>query len=216
MQAKLVTSTSGHAELEGKSLDEIIVAIARVSSSKSTQEKFDNPEKLIRYCWRNGHVSIFEQVNLGFEITTSLAISHQVVRHRAAKFQQFSRRYSSAPVEFEPVVLRRAGTSNRQGSLEEILGPEEHALVDAHLAESRRLYELLLARGAAAESARFVLPVATQTALYMSNDARCWIHYIQNRTASHAQAEHREIAEAIKAEFVKNLPIVSAAVWGES
>jgi thymidylate synthase (FAD) len=213
MNVQLVTTTEGRGPLQGKSIDDMLVYIARVSSSREDNEKFQEPEKLINYCWRNGHVSIFESVNLGFEIETDLMVSHQIVRHRSAVFQQFSRRYSDEEVTFEPTELRLRGSSNRQGSLNETLDGSINTLVEDHIQRSKELYEYLLGHNIAAECARRVLPVATTTKLYMTNNVRNWIFYLQQRTNSHAQKEHRLVAEEIKKIFVQELPIVSKGVF---
>ena len=115
MNVKLVSKTLGAGEFEGKSIEDMIVHNARVSSNR--EDKFEAPEGLLKYCIPNGHWSIFEQGNLCFQVTTSRAIAAQILRHRSFTFQEFSRRYNT-PSDYEKVSLRASNKSNRQSSSE--------------------------------------------------------------------------------------------------
>lgn len=216
MKVTLVTKSLGVGQCDGLTVDEIVVQLARVSSDKQLWERHEDPKKLIKYCWENGHVSIFEQVNFGFEIETSLAIAAQILRHRSAKFQQFSRRYNGKAPEFEPIELRKVGATNRQGSLPDSI-PHDHPAryaVTEFLSDASMLYQSLIEGGVAPECARMILPQATKTTMYATNDLRSWIFYVNQRASTHAQKEHQQIATAIKEVLWKECPIVAEAVWG--
>ena len=186
----------------------------------SNPENQDNPDvtKLLRYCIKNGHWSVFEMADLCIEIHTTRGISAQIIRHRSMHFQEFSLRY--APVQsIERVKPRRQDSKNRQSSHDD-LPPETIAWFEEaqtrHFDEALALYEEALAKGIAKESARFLLPLAASTTLYMKGTVRDWIHYINLRTDPSTQFEHREIALACKEIFVEQLPIVSSALgWVE-
>ena len=187
--------------------EKIIAYCARVSSNNQ-----DNPEyeKLLRYCINHGHWSIFEMANMVVEITTSRAIAQQIVRHRSFSFQEFSQRYSVA-TEFETVDARRQDTKNRQNSFDDLSEQDKDWFIAAQskvINEANNVYRDALDRGIAKECARMVLPLLTQTRLYMNGSIRSWIHYLQIRCAPETQKEHRDIALAIKAIFKEQLPTI--------
>jgi len=193
-----------------------IAYCARVSNPKNQEN--NSFEGLLRYCIKNQHWSIFEHAFLTVEINTSLAIATQILRHRSFTFQQFSQRYAdSTELQLEIPVpdLRRQDTKNRQNSTDDLgsdLKETMSLLIKKHFEESLNIYNLLLSQGVAKECARFVLPQATQTRLYMSGSVRSWIHYITLRSAHGTQREHMEVAEAVRCIFTCQFPAISAAL----
>jgi thymidylate synthase (FAD) len=196
--------------------DELIVYEARVSNPNN-QHNHETGPKLLHFCMREGHWSVFEQADLTVEIETSISISMQILRHWSARFQQFSQRYADVrklDTIIEPITLRwKAAGGNRQGSGEDV-HPDEmmQAVYEASVCHAVAAYETLIEGGVAPESARFVLPLSTKTRMFMKGSARTWIHYLDQRTSPHAQKEHREVAEAIRAEFAKHFPTVHEAM----
>jgi len=192
-----------------------IAYIARVSNPDNQ----DNPDyvKLIRYLIRNNHWSPFEHAFMTFEITTSMAIGEQLLRHRSFTFQKFSGRYSTF-TEFEPIEIRRQATKNRQSSLEifnpEIVqdGMDAEEYIQSFLTYAKVVYNNLLNAGIAKETARFVLPATTKTTMYMTGSIRSWIHYLAIRDDDHVQKEHRLIAQEIKGIFNQYLPTVAISL----
>ena len=163
---------------------------------------------------KHGHWSILEQANMCIEINTSRAISAQILRHRSFSFQEFSQRY--APVQsFEQYEARRQDQKNRQNSISDMSDedqkwfPEQQKDVQEH---AEKAYNEALVKGIAKEQARFLLPMASSTKMYMNGSIRSWVHYIQVRTDPSTQKEHREIAEKIKEIFIEELPIVAEAL----
>lgn len=214
MKVKLVSLTKSAIEEKELTAEELIVYTARVSNP-SNQLNTATADKLISYMVRNRHWSPFEMVDMCVEITTSRAIAQQILRHRSFSFQEFSQRYAEA-TEFEPIQLRKAGAANRQSSLE-VFDPFEGSikasqLIEQHVQVSNDLYNALLGAGVAKECARFVLPLNTQTKLYMKGSVRSWVHYLQVRLDEHTQLEHREVAEAIRPIFTENFPTISKAL----
>jgi len=193
--------------------EQVIGYCARVSNPANQ----DNPDvsRLLSYCIKHGHWSIFEMASMCVEIKTTRAIAPQILRHRSFSFQEFSQRY--AEVHDFPVLgqMRLAGTTNRQSSqpLPE-RGFDTDIILDAELAVSRSYwtYNKLIKAGIAAETARMVLPLCCPTTLYMSGTIRSWIHYVQLRTQEDTQLEHREIAESIKALMAEHLPITMGVI----
>jgi len=193
-----------------------IAYCARVSNPKNQEN--DSFEGLLKYCIKNQHWSIFEHAFLTVEINTSLAIATQILRHRSFTFQQFSQRYAdSTELQLEIPIpdLRRQDTKNRQNSTDDLgdfvkLSLQEE--IRKHFESSLRLYNRMLENGVAKECARFVLPQATQTRLYMSGSIRSWIHYIDLRSAHGTQREHMKIAEAIRCIFTCQFPAISSAL----
>lgn len=178
----------------------------------------DNPEyaRLLNYCIKHQHWSVFEHAHLTLEIETSTAIATQILRHRSFTFQQFSQRYAD-PFEmgFEDIKLRKKAEKNRQSSGELLESEKLEKLQDninAHLTWARRLYLELADAGVAKECARFILPQCTTTRLYMTGNIRSWIHYLQLRTQEDVQLEHRQVALEAQKIFIENLPTISEAL----
>lgn len=216
MNVKLVSLTNSLIKEKELSAEELIVYTARVSNP-SNQLNSETSDKLITYMVKNKHWSPFEMVDMTVEIVTSRGIAQQILRHRSFSFQEFSQRYAQV-TEFEPVQLRKSGSTNRQSSLE-VFNPNINEnnisasrLIENHLKESEFLYKSLLEAGVAKECARFVLPITTQTKIYMKGSVRSWIHYLQIRTDEHTQLEHRQVALEILEVFKDNFPNISNAL----
>ena len=193
-----------------------IAYCARVSNP-SNQDN-ENYAGLLGYCIKHRHWSIFEQAFMTVEIETTRGLAAQILRHRSFTFQEFSQRYadSSLLAETIPVPeLRRQDTKNRQNSIDD-LDPEFVELtnkqIETYFAQGMSLYQHLLDNGVAKECARFVLPLATPTRLYMSGSLRSWMHYIDLRSANGTQKEHMEIAEMCKAIFSEQFPIIAESL----
>lgn len=192
--------------------EKFMIHLARVSSSNP-----DNPdfEKLLTYCIKHGHWSVFEMVDVTMEIYTSRAISAQIIRHRSFHFQEFSQRYSNPnKIELDLPSMRRKGSTNRQGSVlfddqETQYEMDNKAL--APILVAIRAYDDLLANGVALESARMVLPMCVGTRLYMKGTVRDWLHYCRVRMDEHTQQEHRDIATDCWNVLKEVLPITTDA-----
>ena len=217
---KLIAVTQGVGELAGKSAQEVITYTARVSNP-SNQQKFDTAAGLLRYCIKQNHWSIFEQADMTLEINTTRGLADQVLRHRSFVFQEFSQRYADTKLLTElPEIpeLRRQDQKNRQNSIDDI-NPRDKAymegMIEMHFKESQNLYDKLLEYGVAKECARFVLPLATPTRIYMKGSVRSWIHYIDLRSAHGTQKEHMEIAEAARCVFICQFPDIAKALGWE-
>lgn len=189
---------------------------ARVSNPKNQGN--ESIEGLLKYCIKNQHWSIFEQAFMTVEINTTRAIAAQILRHRSFTYQEFSQRYADTKLLSDAIPLpelRRQDTKNRQNSIDDI--PEDLKLVlleDIRVLfeDAQRLYNRLLDKGVAKECARFVLPLATPTRLYMTGSVRSWIHYVDLRGGHGTQKEHMDIAEAIRCIFTCQFPTVSKAL----
>jgi len=215
MKVKLVSLTKSIIEGKELSPEELIVYTARVSNP-SNQLNFETSDKLIAYMVKNKHWSPFEMCDMTVEIVTSRGIAQQILRHRSFSFQEFSQRYAEA-TDFEGIELRKNGTTNRQSS-SEVFNPvingnfQASKLIENHLQESEKLYKSLLEVGVAKECARFVLPLTTQTTIFMKGSVRSWIHYLQIRCDWHTQLEHQQIALAILDIFKTNFPNISRSL----
>ena len=151
------------------------------------------------------------------EIETNRGIAAQILRHRSFTFQEFSQRYADSSLLGDIPVpdLRRQDTKNRQNSIDDIPADLKMDLwlkINDHFQESMRLYKELLDQGIAKESARFVLPLATPTRIYMTGSCRSWIHYINLRAANGTQKEHMDIANECKRVFICMFPTVAEAL----
>lgn len=190
--------------------------IARVSNPDNQ----DNPqiEKLLAYCLKHGHFSVFEQAHITMEIETTRDIAAQILRHRSFTFQEFSQRYAAVTDVAELPELRLQDHKNRQNSIEVsdedtmVMITEFNMRIMDHFIKGKALYDEMLEAGIAKECARKVLPLNTETKLYMTGTVRDWIHYINLRSANGTQKEHMIIAEQAKEVFTDNLPIVAKAL----
>lgn len=214
MNVKLVSITNP--EIEGvKKAEDLVAYCARVSNP-SNQNNVETAPKLLSFLIKHKHWSPFEMVDMTVEIKTSRAIAAQILRHRSFSFQEFSQRYSTAN-EFEDIELRLQGDKNRQvGEKLMPMGTEAYDKVNELLVEclslSEHCYETMIENGIAKEVARMILPLTTQTTMYMKGSLRSWIHYIDLRTEQNTQKEHRLVAERCKKIFVKEFPVISEAL----
>ena len=189
--------------------------IARVSNPQNQS----NPAVagLLGYCIKHGHWSVFEQAHMTVEIETTRGIAAQILRHRSFTFQEFSQRYANTNLLGEIPVpdLRSQDLKNRQNSNDDI--PEEQTKrlqdqIKRYFAEGIDLYNELIREGVAKECARFVLPLATPTRIYMTGSVRSWIHYIDLRSAHGTQKEHMDIVKEVRDIFKKEFPICTNAL----
>jgi thymidylate synthase (FAD) len=202
--------------------EELVTYCARVSNP-SNQLNTGTAPKLLKYLIEHKHFSPFEMVDMTVEIKTSRAIAAQILRHRSFSFQEFSQRYAKV-TEMEPIELRKKGSTNRQSSTEVfdpniVMGaPVERFEVEAgnaiqlHIEQTQYLYNSLIDADVAPEVARMVLPLTTQTTIYMKGSLRSWIHYLQIRCDEHVQKEHRDVADLIKQIFKEQFPNISEAL----
>ena len=189
--------------------------IARVSNP----ENQTNPAVagLLGYCIKHGHWSVFEQAHMTVEIETTRGIAAQILRHRSFTFQEFSQRYANTNLLGEIPVpdLRSQDLKNRQNSNDDIPEEQTKRLQDQiarYFAEGLDLYNELIREGVAKECARFVLPLATPTRIYMTGSVRSWIHYIDLRSAHGTQKEHMDIVEEIRGIFKQQFPVCTNAL----
>ena len=209
MSVKLVSIT--HPKMDGlKTAEELISYCARVSNP-SNQMNMDSSAKLLSYLIKHKHWSPFEMVDMTVAIVTRRSIAAQILRHRSFSFQEFSQRYSTA-TDVQQIELRKQGKTNRQSSEEIILDSTLSKMVDNHLEKSKELYQYLIDEGVSRETARDVLPLATETTMYMKGSMRSWIHYLDLRCSQDTQLEHRHIADNIKEIFKENFPNIFLAL----
>ena len=209
MSVKFVSIT--HPKMDGlKTAEELISYCARVSNP-SNQMNMDSSSKLISYLIKHKHWSPFEMVDMTVAIVTRRSIAAQILRHRSFSFQEFSQRYSTA-TDVQQIELRKQGKTNRQSSEEIILDSTLSKMVHNHLEKSKELYQYLIDEGVSRETARDVLPLATETTMYMKGSMRSWIHYLDLRCADDTQLEHRIIANNIKEIFKENFPNIFLAL----
>ena len=190
--------------------------VARVSNPNNQE----NPKVagLLSYCIKHGHWSVFEQAHMTVEINTTRGLAAQILRHRSFTYQEFSQRYADVSYLREHIPLpelRSQDDKNRQNSIDDV----DPAVVKRfnkemrdHFDKSIDLYKSMLHAGIAKECARFVLPLATPTRLYMTGSVRSWIHYIELRSAHGTQKEHMELVENVRKVFSGQFPLVSQAL----
>ena len=218
MNVSLISITKPEIK-EIKNAEDLVAFCARVSNP-SNQMNAESAPKLLKFLIKHKHWSPFELVDMCVEIKTSRGIAAQILRHRSFSFQEFSQRYSEV-TDYEDVELRLQGSKNRQ--VGEDLLPKNHpefnnlnGLLAESLSLSEHCYRTMLDNGIAKEVARMVLPLTTQTTMYMKGSLRSWIHYIELRAQENTQKEHRLIAEDCKKIFINNFPVIAEALEWKS
>ena len=196
--------------------EELMGYVARVSNPKNQ----DNPKVagLLSYCIKHGHWSVFEQAHMTVEINTTRGLAAQILRHRSFTYQEFSQRYADSSLLADKIplpALRSQDAKNRQNSIDDVeasLVEKYNELMENHFKQGMELYQQMLDDGIAKECARFVLPLATPTRLYMTGSVRSWVHYIELRSAHGTQKEHMDLVENVRSIFKEQFPIVSEAL----
>ena len=196
--------------------EKMMAYVARVSNPNNQENP--NYAKLLGYCIKHNHWSVFEQAFMTLELETNRGVAAQVLRHRSFTYQEFSQRYADSSMLADTIPLpelRRQDTKNRQNSIDDI-DPFKRQKYEMKMQElfgrSMDLYREMLDEGIAKECARFVLPLATPTRIYMSGSCRSWIHYINLRTANGTQKEHMDLAEGCKKVFIEQFPTCAEAL----
>lgn len=199
------------------SAEELVTYMARVSAPKN-QGNMETAPKLLRYLIEHKHWSPYEMANMCVEINTTRAISAQIIRHRSFSFQEFSARYADVSELGSAVIphLRRQDYKNRQNSIDD-LDPEMvsgyYRRISQLFEDVEHLYREMISTGVAKECARNILPMASQTRIYMQGTLRSWIHYLHLRCDPATQSEHRQIAEEIKRIFCQQFPVIGEAAF---
>ena len=207
-QVKLVSATPD--------AEQHMAYVARVSNpNNQDSDKFAG---LLKYCIKHGHWSVFEQAFMTVEINTTRGLAAQILRHRSFTYQEFSQRYADSSLLGDSIPLpelRRQDDKNRQNSIDDVdplMQQDFEIKMQRHFVDGMKLYKEMLDAGIAKECARFVLPLATPTRLYMTGSVRSWVHYIDLRSSHGTQKEHMDIANACKDIFAENFPAVSEAL----
>ena len=224
MNTKLISVTQSYITEKELSAEELIVYTARVSNPDN-QLNTETSERLLKYLIKHKHWSPFEMVDVCMEIKTSRAIAAQILRHRSFSFQEFSQRYSEVNA-IEGVLLRRQAEKNRQSSSEyfnpiisnsklyegDFYNVTAAQLIQAYFNNGISLYNKLLEAGVAKESARAILPLNTQTTIYMKGSLRSWLTYLNIRLDENTQLEHRHIAIEVAKVIREVFPMTTDAL----
>lgn len=176
-----------------------IVEAARISY-KSPSKGEEQDKKLLNYLLKNRHTSPFEQCSITFNIKFPIFLMRQFVRHRTFRLNEWSGRYSELSDEFFlPATWRKQDDKNKQGSLETSELNQELCTRMANDCYDKcyEFYQALIRQGVAKEQARFVLPVGIYTEIYVNIDLHNLMHFLRLRLDSHAQAEIRDVAQAM-------------------
>jgi thymidylate synthase (FAD) len=197
--------------------DERIVQAARVSYGKGTKT-YREDRGLISYLLRNRHTSPFEQVIFTFHVKLPIFVARQWIRHRTARLNEISGRYSVMKDEFflpAPGDIALQSEDNKQGRSEDAV-PEglKEKVLDLLRREQNDVYEgykELIDDGIARELARVNLPLSTYTEWYWQIDLHNLFHFIELRMDPHAQKEIRVYAEVLFDIMKKVCPLAGEA-----
>jgi thymidylate synthase (FAD) len=210
MEVKLISVTPD--------AEKTIAYCARVSNPNNQDNS--NISRLLKYCIDHKHWSIFEMSHLTLQIDTTRGLAAQILRHRSFNFQEFSQRYADTTLLADDIPLfelRSQDNKNRQNSIDNVsaeIKSKWTMQIREHFAKAKVLYDGMIADGIAKECARFILPLATPTRLYMSGTLRSWITYIALREKNGTQKEHMVIAKECKKIFCEQFPLISESLGG--
>lgn len=190
-----------------------ILSYAARVSSPNNQDNFETANKLLDYCVRHKHYSVFETCSVTMEIETPRDIARQILRHRSFSFQEFSQRYAQS-TQFIERECRLQDNKNRQNSFETediVLRDKWKELQEQVRVTAQNNYETALSLGIAKEVARVLLPEGlTMSKMYMNGTVRSWLHFIQVRDDEGvAQKEVVDVARKVKDELLKYFPSLS-------
>ena len=199
----------------------ILSLCARVSNPQN-QDNFETAGKLLQYCVKHKHYSVFETCNLVMEIETPRDIARQILRHRSFSFQEFSQRYAEAQ-NFILRECRLQDEKNRQYSVElDIKNNQDHFDIELDWRNKQQellyiideQYQWALRNGIAKEVARVILPEGlTMSRMYMNGTVRSWLHFIQVRDDEGvAQKEVVDVARKAKVELLKYFPFLEDVI----
>lgn len=189
-----------------------ILSYAARVSSPNNQQNFETAGKLLQYCVKHKHYSVFETCNVVMEIETPRDIARQILRHRSFSFQEFSQRYAQVQ-NFIFRECRLQDNKNRQNSIDvenERLQLEWTQRQSKVLEAVEKEYLWALDNGIAKEVARVILPEGlTMSRMYMNGTVRSWLHFIQVRDDEGvAQKEVVDVARKAKVELLKHFPFL--------
>ena len=196
--------------------EKTVAYCARVSNPNNQDS--DSISRLLKYCIDHKHWSIFEMATLTLELNTTRGLAAQILRHKSFSFQEFSQRYADTTLLADDIPLfelRRQDIKNRQNSIndmEDTVKVKWNTQIREHFAKSKAIYDGMIKDGIAKECARFILPLATPTRLYMGGNLRSWITYISLREKNGTQKEHQLIAKECKKIFCEQFPTISDAL----
>lgn len=200
--------------------DSRVVQAARVSYGSGTKT-FREDRALIYYLMKNEHTSPFEQVVLTFHIKLPIFVARQWIRHRTARVNEISGRYSIMKEEFyipDIRVVSPQSKSNKQGREEKPFEEEEAKkivqLMEEAFEHSYKIYKELISKNLARELARIVLPLSLYTEWYWQIDLHNLFHFLKLRLDPHAQYEIREYAKVIL-EIAKRIAPISVEAFEE-
>jgi thymidylate synthase (FAD) len=214
INARLIGLTQPTIEARIPNSEALVAYCARVSNP-SNQDNFDTAEKLLKYCIRNKHWSVFEMVNAVVEVEAPRDITRQLLRHRSFSFQEFSQRYSDE-ISFTEREFRRQDTRNRQNSTDDLdIGIKqyfEEGVVNL-VSRIEEAYAYMRAEGVAKECARVILPEGlTMSRLYVNGTLRSWLHYLEVREGNGTQKEHQIMANKIRDCIAPAFPTIMGLV----
>lgn len=208
--AKLVALTQPTLAVPVANSEALVAYCARVSNPSNQ----DNPdyEKLLKYCIRNKHFSVFEMANAVVEVEAPRDITRQLLRHRSFSFQEFSQRYSDE-IEFTDRDVRRQDDKNRQNSIDDFDDAAKARFAEgiaAMIQGTQEIYSYLRQDNVAKECARVILPEGlTMSRLYVNGTLRSWLHYLEVRDdPGVTQWEHVLLAREIKSALAPAFPTV--------
>lgn len=180
--------------------DTSIVESARVSFGEPSKGE-EADKKLLHYLYKHRHTSPFEQPVIRFNIAMPIFVMRQFVRQRTFRLNEFSARYKELPDHFyTPDLWRTQSAANKQGSVDDQSIDQGYCngIVESVYHAAYKAYEELIHAGVCREQARFVMPVATYTEIYVSCDIHNLLNFLRQRTDGHAQKEIRDVANAMQ------------------
>ena len=191
--------------------DLTVANAARVSFAKHKEELDVSDEKLIKFLAEHGHWSPFSHVFIQFKIDAPIFVARQLQKHQVGlAWNEVSRRYvDSTPEFYSPDEWRRRATDKKQGSMSEPVPSQKvvKSIKEEFDAVALDCYNRLLKLKVCPEQARMVLPQDMMTSWYWSGSVYAFSRVCNLRLKEDAQAETREVAQAISDHCAIMFPI---------
>ena len=178
-----------------------ILQSARISTGGEAEKGEKQDRGLIRYLYKNEHLTPFEQVVVTLRVKCPIFIARQWMRHRTMSYNEYSGRYSPMIEDYyTPKQFYYQSDVNHQSSGDSLEPHENESIINEYtdvLDSVRDEYETWLGDKVASEQARMITSVANYTEFYATVNLRNLFHFIELRTHHHAQYEIQVYGEAL-------------------
>lgn len=191
--------------------EETIERAARICYDSKTGD-YEKRKKFLSGLIKSGHTSTIEHASATFKFSeVSRALTHELVRHRLFSFSQRSQRYCNEDgfgYVIPDTIKEKLKTKSVENPLVDSVSVTYESVFKNFMQKAKDLYNEMVAAGVPKEDARYILPNACYTEIFVSGNFREWRHFLELRLSPRAQWEIRQLAHLVLNELYKVAPIV--------